>query len=80
MTDGTDFAAGEKVRLLRLDTAFFSGLDEKDAMRLKGLVGQVWTVETQIPHGLIELVFVHSAGEVTPLEWVCVPCSWIERV
>jgi hypothetical protein len=75
-----DFLPGDKVRLLRLDEEFFAGIDPAATERLRGLVGLEWTVSGRSEHGHIEIEFVHSAAAPTPLEWVCVPPTWIERV
>jgi hypothetical protein len=76
----SDFAVGDKVRLLRLEDQFFSGIARQDADRLKSLIGSEWTVSGRSEHGHIEMEFVHSSDSPTPLEWVCVPPPWIERV
>lgn len=83
--DGPEFASGDRVRLLRLDDEFFSGMepemDAEDVARLKGLVGLTWTVEEWRPEpGTVELVFAHAPGAPSPLEWIWVPPEWIERV
>jgi hypothetical protein len=78
--DASSFVDGDKVRLLRLDEEFFVGIDPEDVSRLKRLVGLEWTVSGRSEHGHVEIEFVHASDSPTPLEWVCVPPSWIERV
>ncbi|CCV04682.1 hypothetical protein MESS2_1350018 [Mesorhizobium metallidurans STM 2683] len=85
MSGGQPFAPGERVRLLRLEDEFFSGMemDPEDVTRLKSLVGLTWTVEDfHAEPGTVELVFTHAPGDPSPLdwEWVWVPPEWIERV
>jgi hypothetical protein len=77
---GGVFVVGDKVRLLRLDDEFYVGIDAEVMDRIKGLVGLEWTVSGHSEHGYVEIEFVHSSESPTPLEWVCVPPSWIERV
>jgi len=76
----SDFVEGDKVRLLCLEDEFFSGIADEDVLRLKSLIGLEWTVSDHSEHGHVEIMFVHSSQSPTPLEWVCVPPAWIERV
>lgn len=75
------FAVGERVRLLKLEDWFYSGMNDEDVARLKTMVGQIWTVEAHVEEsGDYELVFEHPRGSPSPLEWVWVPPSWIGKL
>jgi hypothetical protein len=75
-----NFALKDKVRLLHLDEEFYKGIDAASVSRLRSLVGREWTVSGFSPHGYVEIEFTHTGESPTPLEWVCIPPSWIERV
>jgi hypothetical protein len=77
---GSDFASGERVRLLKLEDEFYEGIDPQDVAILKTLVGRIWTVDGMHEEsGTVELIFKHRRGSPSPLRWVCVPPNWIER-
>jgi hypothetical protein len=75
------FAVGDRVRLLRLEDEFFRGIDLDDVARLKGLVGRDWTVSDFSEHGYVEIELHHpeASSSPTPIDWICIPPSWIER-
>jgi hypothetical protein len=82
---GPEYASGDRVRLLRLEEEFFSGMvaemDPEVVARLKSLIGLTWTVEDwHIETGTIGIVFKHPPKAPTPLEWIWVPPEWIERI
>ena len=80
-SDGPGYAKGDRVRLVKLEDEFYVGIDADDVARLKTLVGRVWKVDGIVEaYGLVELLYKHPPGEVTPLEWVSVPPDWIERI
>ena len=74
---------GDTVRLLKIEDAFYRGLDPKDVLALKGLIGEIWTVEGEhAESGTVELVFEYPDGVLseTLLRCIQVPPDWFERV
>ena len=65
--DEPGYAKGDRVRLVKLDDDFYVGIDAADVARLKTLVGRVWKIDGIVEeYGLVELIYKHTPGEVTP--------------
>ncbi len=69
---------GDRVRLLKLDDWFFSGIPEDEVQFLDACVGQNSVVSEFSEYGFAEIEYVNSAGGCFHFLWV--DPSWLEKV